>query len=191
MFPFWSTDPFLSLQVDNDMYKLFRVLPRNSAIMNRMVVRSLSVRALVDEDSVKEFCELNSKTILYFTANWCGRKFWGRCSTGQLVLCSILCSYLTFLFVVSACKQIKPIYEDLSKKYQGVAFGRIDVDENADAAVDFEISSVSESTIEKSIGRMDEHLKQSDQFCRSQHLFHSMAMKQCIDSRGLIPYAWK
>ena len=30
----------------------------------------------------------------------------------------------------------------MATQYEGVAFGKVDVDENADAAVDFEISAV-------------------------------------------------
>lgn len=40
------------------------------------------------------------------------------------------------------CKAIKPVYEELASKYKGVAFGKVDVDDNADAAVEFEISAV-------------------------------------------------
>jgi thioredoxin 1 len=32
--------------------------------------------------------------------------------------------------------------EEMSKNYSGVAFGKVDVDDNADAAVEFEISAV-------------------------------------------------
>lgn len=37
---------------------------------------------------------------------------------------------------------IKPMFEDLSKKYTSIAFGKVDIDENDAAAVDFEISAV-------------------------------------------------
>jgi len=40
------------------------------------------------------------------------------------------------------CKAIKPVYEELSDKYSNVAFGKIDVDDNSDAALEFQISSV-------------------------------------------------
>jgi thioredoxin 1 len=40
------------------------------------------------------------------------------------------------------CKAIKPIYEELSSKYSDIAFGKIDVDDNSDAALEFNISSV-------------------------------------------------
>ena len=37
---------------------------------------------------------------------------------------------------------IGPVYEGLSDKYTDVAFGKVDVDDNSDAALDFEISAV-------------------------------------------------
>jgi hypothetical protein len=37
-------------------------------------VRFFSVKELSDQDAVTDFRELNSKSVLYFTANWCGRK---------------------------------------------------------------------------------------------------------------------
>lgn len=38
---------------------------------------------------------------------------------------------------------IKPLYEDLAKQYDGkVAFGKVDVDENQDAALEHGISAV-------------------------------------------------
>jgi thioredoxin 1 len=37
---------------------------------------------------------------------------------------------------------ISPIYDELSKKYPGVAFGKVDVDENQDAAMEFQIRAV-------------------------------------------------
>jgi thioredoxin 1 len=37
---------------------------------------------------------------------------------------------------------IKPMFEDMSKKYTGIAFGKIDIDENDVAAADYEISAV-------------------------------------------------
>lgn len=40
------------------------------------------------------------------------------------------------------CKAIKPLYEKLSDKYEAVAFGKIDIDQNQDAAMEFQISSV-------------------------------------------------
>lgn len=40
------------------------------------------------------------------------------------------------------CKAISPIYSELSKKYPDVAFGKVDVDECQDAALDFEVRSV-------------------------------------------------
>lgn len=37
---------------------------------------------------------------------------------------------------------IKPLYEEISQANPNIAFGKVDVDENEDAAIDFEISSV-------------------------------------------------
>jgi thioredoxin 1 len=37
---------------------------------------------------------------------------------------------------------IKPKYEEMSKQYKDIAFGKIDIDENDVAAVDYEISAV-------------------------------------------------
>jgi thioredoxin 1 len=40
------------------------------------------------------------------------------------------------------CRQIKPMYEELSGKYSDVAFGLVDVDDNPDASMEFQINSV-------------------------------------------------
>ena len=40
------------------------------------------------------------------------------------------------------CKAIKPVYEELSNEYGDIAFGKIDIDDNQDAAVEYQISSV-------------------------------------------------
>lgn len=40
------------------------------------------------------------------------------------------------------CRQIKPIYEELSKKYENVKFAKIDVDDNPDASLEYSISAV-------------------------------------------------
>ena len=37
---------------------------------------------------------------------------------------------------------IAPIYTELASKYPDVAFGKVDVDENQDAAVEFQIQAV-------------------------------------------------
>jgi len=37
---------------------------------------------------------------------------------------------------------IKPIYEQLADKYPEVAFGKVDIDDNSDAAMEFQISAV-------------------------------------------------
>jgi thioredoxin 1 len=40
------------------------------------------------------------------------------------------------------CRTIGPIVEKMSKTYPSVAFGKIDVDDNPDPSLDFEISAV-------------------------------------------------
>lgn len=37
---------------------------------------------------------------------------------------------------------IAPIYTELASKYPNIAFGKVDVDENQDAAVEFQIQAV-------------------------------------------------
>ena len=37
---------------------------------------------------------------------------------------------------------ISPVYDELSKKYPDVAFGKVDVDDNQDAAMEFQIQAV-------------------------------------------------
>jgi len=73
----------------------------------------MSVINLSDQDAVDKFRQTNTKSLLYYTATWCG-----------------------------PCKQIKPIYEDMAKKYTQVAFGKVDVDDNPDAAIEAQISAV-------------------------------------------------
>lgn len=73
----------------------------------------MAVTTLSNPDAVEKFRTLNHKSVLYFTASWC-----------------------------QPCKNIKPVYEKLSETYTNVAFGKVDVDENSDAALDFEVSAV-------------------------------------------------
>lgn len=75
--------------------------------------RWMSVINLSDNDAVDKFRGVNQKSVLYFTASWC-----------------------------PPCRAIKPIYEELSKKYPDVAFGKVDVDENQESAIEFQVSSV-------------------------------------------------
>ena len=37
---------------------------------------------------------------------------------------------------------IKPVYENMASKYTDVAFGKVDVDDNSDAALEYEINAV-------------------------------------------------
>ena len=94
------------------------VTARGSSIISRGIVgnkacRFMSVITLSDQDATEKFRKMNSKSILYFTATWC-----------------------------PPCKMISPEYEKLSKTHSDVAFGKVDVDDNGDAAMDFEISAV-------------------------------------------------
>ncbi|KAL7533434.1 hypothetical protein ACHAXR_009484 [Thalassiosira sp. AJA248-18] len=73
----------------------------------------MSVVTLSDSDAVQKFRNINSKSVMYFTATWC-----------------------------PPCKMIAPVYDELSKKYPDVAFGKIDVDDNQDSAMEFQISAV-------------------------------------------------
>jgi thioredoxin 1 len=72
-----------------------------------------SVINLSDFEATEKFTQLNHKSVLYFTATWC-----------------------------PPCKVIKPVYEELATKYSDVAFGKVDVDDNSDAALEFNITSV-------------------------------------------------
>lgn len=77
-------------------------------------VRQMSVVTLSDSDAVAKFKTDNTKGIMYFTANWC-----------------------------PPCKMIKPKYKEMADKFSPeVAFGKIDVDDNSDAAADYDVSSV-------------------------------------------------
>ena len=73
----------------------------------------MSVISLSDSDAVEKFRTINSKSVMYFTATWC-----------------------------PPCKMISPVYDELSKKYPDVAFGKVDVDDNQDAAMEFQIQAV-------------------------------------------------
>eukprot|EP00591_Stephanopyxis_turris_P002090 CAMPEP_0195524518 /NCGR_PEP_ID=MMETSP0794_2-20130614/24410_1 /TAXON_ID=515487 /ORGANISM="Stephanopyxis turris, Strain CCMP 815" /LENGTH=106 /DNA_ID=CAMNT_0040654761 /DNA_START=146 /DNA_END=466 /DNA_ORIENTATION=+ len=99
----------------------------------------MAVTSLDEEGSVGKFTTENSKTVLYFTATWC-----------------------------PPCKAIKPIYDELSDKYPDVSFGKVDVDANADAAMEFEIRSVptfalfnGDSPFEKFAGADSDKLEKS------------------------------
>jgi len=85
--------------------------------MNRTRIPSSQLRTIVttlsDEKAVEKFRTINAKSILYFTATWC-----------------------------PPCKIISPIYEKMSDEFSSIAFGKVDVDDNSDAALDFEISAV-------------------------------------------------
>jgi thiol-disulfide isomerase/thioredoxin len=69
-----------------------------------------SVVTLSDEDAVEKFKTINEKSILYFTASWC-----------------------------PPCKMIKPIYESMAKNHPELSFGKVDIDDNAEAAAKYEV----------------------------------------------------
>ena len=64
-------------------------------------------------EKFKQLKESGDNVIFYFSANWCG-----------------------------PCKQIAPVFEKLSHKYNNIKFIKIDVDKNRDAANEFEIGSI-------------------------------------------------
>ena len=79
-----------------------------------ITTRVMSVVTLSDQDAVSKFTTINNKSIVYFTATWC-----------------------------PPCKIISPVYNDLSIKYADeIAFGKVDVDENDTAAINFNIRAV-------------------------------------------------
>ena len=84
----------------------------NSRIVHKITNRTI-VTTLSDEKAVEKFRLINAKSVLYFTASWC-----------------------------PPCKQISPIYDKMSDEYPSIAFGKVDVDENSDAALDFEVNAV-------------------------------------------------
>ncbi|OEU14145.1 hypothetical protein FRACYDRAFT_189178 [Fragilariopsis cylindrus CCMP1102] len=75
--------------------------------------RFMSVINISDNEATDKFIKMNEKSILYFTATWC-----------------------------PPCKLIKPVYESLSDEYPNISFGKIDIDDNQDSAMEYEISSV-------------------------------------------------
>lgn len=112
------------------------------AMATRMTTRTMAVTTLSDVDAVEKFRITNHKSVLYFTASWC-----------------------------QPCRNIKPLYEKLSEKYTDVAFGKVDVDENSDAALDFEVSAVptfvlfeNEHATEKWAGADEEKLERHIQY---------------------------
>lgn len=109
------TNTMASLMSSSSMLRLAAAFRTSSATRVAALggIRAMSVKKLSDMDELEKFRILNHKSVLYFTATWC-----------------------------PPCKMIGPIYEKLSDKYTDVAFGKVDVDENADASIDFEISAV-------------------------------------------------
>jgi len=75
--------------------------------------RFMSVINLGDEEAVEKFTSGNSKSVLYFTASWCG-----------------------------PCRMMAPVYETMSKEHPSIAFGKVDVDDNNEAAAEFDVSAI-------------------------------------------------
>lgn len=96
-------------------------VPRHAQALQRCLTTANSssssktgVITLSDLDAVDKFTQLNSKCCIYYTATWCG-----------------------------PCQAVKPAYEELSKTYHGaIALGKVDVDDNSDAAAAARIASV-------------------------------------------------
>jgi thioredoxin-like negative regulator of GroEL len=74
-----------------------------------------SVVNLSTLDAVEKFVQLNSKCCVYYTAVWCG-----------------------------PCRAIQPIYGELAAtdSLKTIAFGKVDVDDNPDAAASAQIRAV-------------------------------------------------
>jgi thioredoxin 1 len=72
-----------------------------------------SVTELSEQAHVTAFLDKHPQAVLYYTATWC-----------------------------PPCKAIKPVYEELSSKYSSIGFGKIDIDDNEEAAHEAAISAV-------------------------------------------------
>ncbi|CAB9523606.1 Thioredoxin H-type [Seminavis robusta] len=79
----------------------------------RQQSRFMSMITLEGSEEIEKFRIVNAKSVLYFTAVWC-----------------------------PPCKVIKPVYENMAKENEDVAFGLVDVDDNSDASLEFEITAV-------------------------------------------------
>lgn len=88
----------------------------------------------VNESNFKEFTEKNDKlTVLDFWATWCG-----------------------------PCRMLAPVLEEIESEYPEVAFGKINVDDEAGLAQKFKIVSIptlvfmkNGEVIKKSVGYLD------------------------------------
>jgi thioredoxin 1 len=54
----------------------------------------------------------------------------------------LYCNILIPFFRCPPCKGFTPLYEEMSTKYKDVAFGKIDIDQCQDAALEYEIRAV-------------------------------------------------
>lgn len=83
------------------------------------IVRSSTVRfasnfvVLGDSGKFKDIIDSEGSKILYFTATWC-----------------------------PPCKKIAPVFEKMSKEFEGTTFVKIDIDDHRELAEEYNISSV-------------------------------------------------
>jgi thiol-disulfide isomerase/thioredoxin len=76
--------------------------------------RMRCITTLEDGDAVDEFKAIRSKSVLFFTATWCG-----------------------------PCNEMKPVFEKIARQHSGsMGFGKIDVDQYAEATDDYNLSAV-------------------------------------------------
>jgi thioredoxin 1 len=100
-------------------YRPLGLVGQSSTVLRRFSATTTpafgSVVTLSTLDAVEKFVELNTKCCLYYTAVWCG-----------------------------PCRVIQPIYGELAatESLQTIAFGKVDVDDNPDAAAAAQIRAV-------------------------------------------------
>ena len=88
-------------------------MPNIASRVARTASYALSNVITLTDESVSKFIDGSDRAVLYYTATWC-----------------------------PPCKVIKPIYEELSGKFEKVSLGKVDVDDCPDAAVEANIRSV-------------------------------------------------
>jgi thiol-disulfide isomerase/thioredoxin len=121
-----------------------RLIPTQSI---SQFARFMSVITLEGESEIEKFRMINAKSILYFTATWYVPYMYQselrQEESSRVPYLNFSESLLSLLHLrCPPCKQIKPIYKKLAEEHTSVAFGLVDVDQNADSALEFEISAV-------------------------------------------------